>query len=430
MAAAAAPASAQVIRTRPFPGLFGSGDPAKSVTQVDFTSFIAAGHESSTSSLGAGGILGRETADTTFGNLVFRGRLAHQGRRNIFGAHGGATTTYYGGPSALSPFSFSAGANAGGQVGRYGTYSLRQTVFYSPYYVYGLPTADVRESSETDPDIETGASDSEPTVDPRVDQRVARLSTKGFYTSASATRQVGRDGTFFAAYDLGYVDYAPGVFDLVYHTPRAGYRRKISRFARVVASYGMNMYEYRNSGYAWLTSHNIALGVAYDRPLSAWRRTLVGFNASTAIVGDGPSTRFYVNGNARLYRRFGRTWLAGVSYYRGQQVLEGFAVPFFTFSDAVAGTFSGRLVRDIALSGRLTYSHNTYTIDTLENEFDTLYASTRVQVPVMWALAFYVEGYYADHDFQRRIGLLQGIPSQVDRFGTRVGLTVSLPVFR
>jgi hypothetical protein len=427
IAAASAPASAQVIRTRPFAGLFGSGDPAKSVTQVDFLSYIAGGYESSKASL-ADGALGSATSDSTFGNLVFRGRLAHQGRRTSFGLNGGATTSFYSGTSELSPFSLSAGTNFSGAVGRRGSFSLVQSVFYSPYYVYGLPTAGARDGSETDPEPVT--DDSDPTVDPRVDQRVARLSTKGYSSSARVGRAVGRDGAFFAAYRLNYVDYAAGVYDLVSQAPNAGYRHKISRFGHLIASYGLQMYEYRGSDYPWLKSQNVALGVGYDRPLSAWRRTTVGFNVSTALVDTGQLTRASLNGNARLYRRFGRTGLGGISYFRGQQVLEGFAVPFFTFSDALAGTFSVRIPRDIALSGRLSYSHNTYTIDVLKNEFNTWYASGRVQVPVMWALAVYAEGYYSDHNFQRRLGLLEGIPSQVERVGVRTGLTVQIPVYR
>ena len=429
VAAASAPASAQVIRTRPFPSLFGSGDPAKSVTQVDFLSFLGAGHESSTTSV-AGGALGRTQTENTFGNLVFRGRLAHRGRRTNVGANAAATTAYYGGTREMSPFSISSGANISGALGRYGSFSLSQSVFYSPYYVYGLPTVEVSDAADTETETATNTTDSDPTVDPRVDQRVARLSTRGYSTSAYAGRRVGRDGSLFATYRFNYTDYAPGVSDYVAHAPRAGYRHRISRFASLYASYGLNLYEYRNSAYPWLSSHNVAGGISYDRPLSAWRRTVVGFNASTAVVQDGGLTRFAVNGSARLYRRFGRTWLGGVSYSRGQQVLEGFAQPFFTFSDAVTGSVSGRIVRDIALSGRLTYSHNTFTVQTFENEFDTVYASARLQVPVMWALAAYVEGYYADHDFQRRLGLLEGIPSQVERIGSRFGLTVSVPVFR
>jgi len=427
IAAAAAPASAQVIRTRPFPGLFGSGDPAKSVTQVDFLSYIAGGHESSTFSL-AGGTLGTSKADNTFGNLVFRGRLAHQARRTAFTASGGATTSYFATTNGMSPFSLSANANYSGSVGRRGSFSLNQSVFYSPYYVYGMPTAEVRDGSETDPDPNTGESD--PTVDPRVDQRVARMSTKGYYTSATGGRQVGQDGAFFAGYRFNYIDYVPGVYDLLSQSPYAGYRHKMSRFGYLIGSYGLQMYQYRDSGFATLTSHNVSGGVGYDRPLSSWRRTTIGFNVSTAMVSDGPATRFYLNGSARLYRRFGRTGLTGVSYYRGQQVLEGFAVPFFTFSDALTGTVSSRLGRDISVSGRLSYSHNTYSVDALKNAFDTWYVSGRVQVPVMWALAFYVEGYYTDHDFQSRLGLLQGIPSQTERVGVRAGVTVQIPVYR
>lgn len=418
----AAPASAQVIRTRPFPGIFGSGDPAKSVTQVDFISFIAGGFESVTASLDQGNF-GSSSADNTFGNLAFRGRVAHQGRRTVFGGQAAASTSYFS-ETALAPFTYSAGASFSGAFGRHSTFSLRQNLYYSPYYVLGsLTPATVDGSDPTPETIEDG-------VDPRIDQRASRLSTRGYASFASVGTQAGRDGTLFAAYTFSYTDYAPGVYDLMIHAPRGGYRHRLSRFSYLNASYGITTYEYRASGYSRFTSQDVSAGVGYDRPLSAWRRTTVGFNMSTAIVDDGGFTRFYLNGNARIYRRFGRTWLAGVNYLRGQQVYEGFAAPFFTFTDAVSGTFSGRLARDISLSGRASYSHNRYTVDQIRNEFDTLAGSVRVQVPVMWALSFYVEGYFAEHDFEGRVGLLERVPTSLDRFGTRAGLTVSVPVLR
>lgn len=421
--AASAPAAAQVIRTRPFPGIFGGGDPAKSVTQVDFLSFIAGGYETTTLSQGAGQA-GSRGGDASFGNLVFRGRLAHQGRRTTFGADAGATTSYYTGGAALSPFSTSAGAYVSSAFGRRGTFALRQSVFYSPYFVLGSVTADQGDYPEAAPDPVDSS------VDPRLDLRSARISTKGFTTFASAGQQVGRSGSLFASYSLHYVDSAPGVFDVLAQAPRAGYRHKVGRYASLIASYGVQLYEYRDSRSPRFSSHNVALGVSYDRPLSAWRRTTVGFNTSTAFVRDGNFMRARLNANARLHRRFGQTWIAGLTYVRGQQVLEGFAAPFFTFSDTASLSFGGRLRRDIGLSGRASYSHSRYSLDTFRNVFDTVAASVRLQVPVMWALAAYVEGYYAEHEFQRRLGLLEGIPTSLERLGSRAGLTVSVPVFR
>jgi hypothetical protein len=420
----AAPVSAQVIRTRPFPGIFGSGDPAKSVTQVDFLSFIGGGYESATLTVGDDQA-GSGSDDRGFGNLVLRGRVAHQGRRTTFGAETRATTAYYTGRGARSPFSMSAGANFRGAVGRHGTFALRQTVFYSPYYVLSSLTP---EEADEEPETVPDADDSE--VDPRVDLRTTRLSTKGYVSSAYTGRKVGRNGSLFAAYRLAYIDFAPGAFDALAQAPRAGYRHRIGRFASFIASYGVQMYEYRASPYDRLTAQNVALGVSYDRPLSAWRRTTVGFNMSTAFLGNESFGHVRLNGNARIHRRFGRTWLAGLTYLRGQQVFEGFTAPFFTFSDAAAFTFSGRLVRDIRLSGRALYSHSRYSLGQLENSFNRTSGSLRVQVPVMWALAAYVEGYYAEHEFQRRLGLLEGVPTSLERLGTRVGLTVSVPVLR
>ena len=421
--AAAAPARAQVIRTRPLPGLFGSGDPAKSVTQIDFISFLGGGHES-TSVAVDDGLLGTARDDSSFGNLVFRGRLAHQGRRTTFGADAGATTSYYSGAGSLSPFNLNGSAHVNGAFGRRGSFALRQSFYYSPYYVLSAVSPDPVDSIPDTPDA------AEPNVDPRFDLRSARRSTRGYSTFASADRQVGRRGSLFASYGLNFVDYATGAYDVLTHAPRAGYRLRMGRYASIVASYGLRLVEYRGSPFDRLGSHDVGLGLAYDRPLSAWRRTTVGFNAGTTLIRTGGVLGAHITGNAHLNRRFGRTWVGRVSYTRGQQVLEGFAAPFYTFSDAAAVTASGNLFREVGLSGRVSYSHNRYTLATFTNVFDTMAASARVQVPIVSALAVYVETYYADHDFQSRLGLLEGVPTSMERVGTRAGLTVSVPVLR
>jgi hypothetical protein len=425
-AACALPADAQVIRTRPFPGIFGSGDPAKSVTQVDFLSFIAGGAEKTSFSFNDN----RPGSDVDdhygFGSVVFRGRVAHQGRRNNFIGDARTTTAYYAGRTGMSPFNFSGSVRFNGAWARHGTFALRQSMFYSPYYVVTGVTA-------TEPDDAAAAPEPEvvdTTVDPRIDYRATRLSTKGYNTAASVGHQVGEGGFLFASYWLNYIDYAPGVYDLLSQAPRAGYRQRLGRWTSFTAAYGMQLYEYRNSPFKRLTSHDVNLGVRYDRPLSAFRRTTIGFGASTAFIGEGTLTRTYINGNAHLAHRFGRTWLTRIAYYRGQQVLEGFEEPFFTFADVASVTVGGKVGRDVGLSGRAYYSHNRYTIDTFRNDFDIVSGSARVTVPVMWALDAYAEGFYSRHDFQRRLGLLVGVPTSLDRIGLRAGLTVSVPVLR
>jgi hypothetical protein len=421
---AASPADAQLIRTKPFSGIFRTtNDPAQSRTQVDFLTFVGGGHERTTLSSEDG--LLSPADDTTFGNLVFRGRVAHQGRRRTFGADAGATTSYYSGAHDLSPFLLSAAVHVEGNVGRRSTFALRQGVYYSPYFVFS-PI----ESNPTDGTVGPIADVTDAAVDPRVDLRAARLSTKGYSTFASAGHEVGRSGSLFVSYRLNYTDPAPGAYDVLFQTPRAGYRRRMWRFARFVASYGLQVSDYRNSGFRPLVSHDLALDLTYDRPLSTWRRTAFGFSTGTSFPRSGELHAVYLKGSAHVSRRIRRTWVTAVEYRRGQQVLEGFAAPFFTFSDSATFSVSGRLFRALELSSRGSYTHGRYSISALTNAFNTVAATARAQVPIIWALTAYVEEYYTDYEFQRRLGLLQGIPRSLDRLGTRAGLTVTVPVLR
>lgn len=419
---AAAPAQAQLIPTKPFRGIFRTtSDPAQSRTQIDFLTFLAGGYEQTTVSAGGGVI--RNTGDSTFGYLMFRGRAAHQGRRFAFGADGGATTVYHDAEVNRSPFSFSGTAHAEGSVGRRGTFAVRQTIYVSPYFGYSPIETN---SNGSDEPVENTPDAS----DPHIDERATRLTTKGYSTYASAAHQVGRTGLLFTSYNLGYTDYASSAPDVLFQSPRAGYRRRLWRFASFVASYGIQSTEYRDSGFSALVSQDVALGVAYDRPLAAHRRTAFGFSTGTSFLRKANGPGAYFNGTAHVTQRIGRTWLTSLSYRRGQQVLAGFTVPFFTFADSTSVYMSGRIFRELGLTARGSYTHGRYTIGEFKNSFDTLAASARLQAPIFHVLGMYLEGYYTDYEFQQRLGLIRGAPASLHRVGTRLGLTVLVPVLR
>jgi hypothetical protein len=213
-------------------------------------------------------------------------------------------------------------------------------------------------------------------------------------------------------------------------SPRGGYRVNFLRYAAFVASYGISVSEYRGSPYPKFGNHDINLGIAYNRPFSYWRKTTFGFNAGTALIRGGPSLRAYLNGSAHINHRFGRTWVGGLNYLRGQQVLENFSQPFYTFADTGSISVSGKPYRDVGVTGHFSYTRGSYHVGLFENVFDTKAASVRVFVPVMWMLGAYGEAFYSDYDFQRRLGLLEGVPTTNERFGLRVGVRVMVPVLR
>ena len=110
--------------------------------------------------------------------------------------------------------------------------------------------------------------------------------------------------------------------------------------------------------------------------------------------------------------------------------MHGFAVPFFMFSDSVTASVTGRLVGPVVLSAFGSYARGTYSVESLDNEVESGAGSVRLNVPVIWFLSAYVEGYYAEYEFARRVGLLPDMPQGTSRFGTRAGLSFMLPVLR
>ena len=418
-------ADAQIIRTRPFEGIFRTtSDPEKSRTQVDFFTFLSGGFETTTATRESD-LFPTVTNDSGFGNLVLRGRFAHRFERKTVGLEAGTTTSYYSGTGAMSPLSLYGSAHFDGTIGRRTIFAIRQVFSYSPYYVLApFDTAEpqVAAAPTTDQTV-TG-------LDPRVDMRAARFSNNTYSTYGGMEIPVSRRGTVFGSLSFFYTATPPAVSDVMGFVPRIGYRLQFARFVAFTARYENNRYEYRNSGYAPYVTNDVSVGITYDRPLSLQHRTSFGFQTGTAAAKSGDVLRLYLVGNAHVERWFGRTWVVGVGYLRNQRVMEGFDAPYGILGNSVSVFMSGHLSRDVQLGGSVAYTHGGYDVGTFANTFDTVTASARVQVPIIWFLAATGEVFYSDYDFQRRLGLLEGIPGAVHRLGTRVGVTFNLPVVR
>ena len=423
MLLAAVPAQAQLIRTRPFQGIFRTTqDPADSRDRIDVRAFVAAGHDES--SLEVGGVdvpLDDRLRTATFGSLLVTGAYVHTGRRTSFSANGGTATRYYQGlPGGLTPLNATGGVQFSGSAGRRGSFALNGSAAYSPYYTFSLaPRLQLEEPAEA-----------APVFDPDTDLRAARRATYSYDAGASYSHRFARRSQLQLAYGSQYVNSVEGAYDLLSQHASVRLAQDLGRQMGLYVGYGARLSDYVASPFQEVVAHDLDAGFSYARTLPFARRTRIALAAGSGFIVQHEARRFFVSGNASLHHQFTRTWSAALAYSRGNAVLHGFAAPFFTFSDSVGLSVLGRLVGPVTLSTFGSYSHGTFSVQSVKNVVDSGSGSVRINVPVIWFLSAYVEGYYAEYRFARRVGLLDDMPQATSRFGTRAGLTFLLPVLR
>jgi hypothetical protein len=414
-------ASAQLIEGRPFRALFRTvSNPADSRHQVTVLAFLSAGRDEIDLTVAdSENLVDPRLRSGTFGSLSLATRYAHQGRRSEFNADGGLVTRYYSryGLSMMNTF---GGVNWSTGVRERGRFTFGQRLAHSPFHTFGQPLSDLDGAEEP--------------FEPPTDQRAFRLETTSYDTQLRFDYQVGRRSHVGLDYGLRYVDVAPRTSledarDMIAHRPRIRYRREVGRYASLNLGYGLRRAEYRGSGFDPVTAHDVNFGVGYSRPLSFSRRTRVGFSTGSTVTSQ-ETVNFHVTGSAFLRHAFTRTWNGVLAYHRGMDVREGFSAPFFFFSDSISGTVRGRIAGPVMMQASTFYTHGRFSVDTLENRSDSVSANVALHVPVTTMISASVQGYYADQTFQRRLGLLTGVPLETNTYGVRVGLSLWVPVVR
>lgn len=420
----ASSASGQVINTRPFRALFRTTqDPANSRDRVDVAVFVSAGHDESETTFGVGDNI-QIPGNATYGHLFVRGSYKHDGRKTDFTATGSTSTRYYAAsPVGFSPLWVGGDARLSGEVARHGQYSLTGNASYSPYYVFSLSPGFLAELAADVPDAVT------PGFDPDTDLRTTRQETYRYDMVGSYSHRIGRRTRTSAQYAFNYTDSQAPAFDMLAHRARGRITHEPGRHWNVYGGYGIRMSTYRDSPYEPVIVHDIDGGFGYSRALPFSTRTRVAFSMSSSLIAD-ESTRFRINGSAFLSHMISRTWFASAYYRRDNDVLYGFAAPFVTFTDSIGGSVSGRLPKNVYVTASSTYSRGTYSALSVENVANSMWAVATVHVPIWWLLSTYAEGYYSQYDFQRRVGLLPGVPTATERFGIRGGVTFWVPVLR
>jgi hypothetical protein len=253
--------------------------------------------------------------------------------------------------------------------------------------------------------------------------RVGRRGTLSFNGGYRGTQTIGTSqsqfGVDFRAFDVG-----------------GSYAHGVTRDASLRFGYSYSRGEYGEA--VQPEQHGIDIGINYAVPLSATRRTRMGFSMGSGIV-NGPATgdggladdptrlQYNVLAGASLVHQIGRTWNLQGTYNRGLGLLEG--VPEPVFSDSVTVSGGGMLNRRSDLSLTAAYSIGQSAFVQRDADFATYTGSARTRIAItrMYAVSFEYLYYFYDFSAGAR-AFLGDLPRELSRHSVRAGLTFWIPI--
>jgi hypothetical protein len=406
---------------RMFRGLFrASEDPAHSRTKMDVISSADFGWSQTRYDSTLFGVIERPVSVS--GNTPgFSGSLSfsHRGRRIDTGLAGGGYYRSYSRLPDLSFPSFYQVARVSAQVGERVELRFNETATYARFYGYQRAAAVTVPSDVTDVTSNL--------VVPENNYYAERRSNYIFSGGGEAQYRVGQHSTLVGYGSLRHVNFTDSSPDLSSGSIGGRYNQRLTRFMTLHAGYGFNIWQYPGDNVN-LYSNDIHGGVSYARPLPVSDRTRVGFDVSTAFVSAPDSTQFRVNGYGFVSYVLSRSWAVSGVYRRDTTVEEGFAVPFFLFSDSIGGSLTGSIKRRVLLTASGGYSVGRYEVASIQNRTHWVDGSLTATTVLFRTLAAYVTGGTGQYDFERRIGLLRGTPLSSTSIWFHAGLTFRLPL--
>ncbi len=203
-----------------------------------------------------------------------------------------------------------------------------------------------------------------------------------------------------------------------------------------------------------IDSHDLDVGVDYSRPLSASRKTTIGFTTGSTIYSSfdtlaqlsGSSaqastpgglsaadlylkTHYTFTGSAFLNRQMGRSWNARINYSRGLQYIEAFPNPFF--SDSVNASATGFWGTRSRLNFSAAYSNGDVgnTIVSAPR-YSLANGLANYQLAVTRFIALFTEYDYYHYTFDQSVVLPAGMSHSLSRNSVRIGANVWLPLLR
>lgn len=383
--------------------------------------------------------------DTSYPDLQGGIRYDRRSRNRSMYVTADTATRHYASFAGLSTATHDVAAGFSTSLGRRTRLRLDQSASRSPYYLVAVFAPQVPAESAfaaqelADASLAAQALAESAPPEPAIDYAVFRRKTDSMTSALALSHSLGRHTAVTFNYGLGQSHTDDGNFKARY--VEASFNHYLGRYAIARAGYTHRLTDRRglsSSNEAGIVaSHDIDLGIDYNRPLSLSRRTTMVITTGSAIVPatdvvvSGAGDRYRMLGMASLNHQMGRTWKAALSYGRNLEFVETFTQPLL--SDTVALHLGGRFSRrlDLTVSANLSKGSVGFAADDPGNRgYGTYSGSARLR----WAISRLATGYgeYVayGHAFGSDVQVPQGFGREVKRSEIRVGVTVWAPLIR
>lgn len=403
---------------RPYRGLFGGGLGTVAEQSLIFNGAAGGGYDDNILLDHPGGAGLLDPREAKSGGLgMFNGSLSYSldKGRWLVGLSAGSSSRYY--PSQEKRFVGAHNAVAGAtlRAGPRTTISGQQAVTYQPYTLANtLPLFDA------------------PLLGQFADPAVDFATGSNAYVSMSSTLGISHRFAQRVTFDAGinHQDSETafgGDTSFTRQGANANMLFSLTRNLGFRAGYSLQRGRYSSSGRS-VDSHNIDVGLDFQKALSFSRRTTLAFSTGTAAVNSGSDTNYRATGSAALKHEMGRTWLAQATYDRSVQIADLLLVP--VFQDSLGAGVGGLLHRRVQLQSGVRASIGTIGFDGREsnNDFDTYLASAGLGIALSRNVQVNVDYGFYRYRFDSGIALPLGVANDIDRQTIRVGVGVWAPL--
>lgn len=414
---AAGEATAQVARLpRPYQALFGTRSSPDRQRYLDLNLSGFGGYDDDVTASPGGSLDPRfSTSSPYYGGTIGLSYSTRQPRVS-WAFNGESTIRQYTAQDDLSGSSHALGAGVSFQVARRTRIQIDQSARYTPFFqLQVIPGVFL-------PDLGEAPAQS-------FDFAVSTLTALAFDTRVGISHELSERTSVSVLGTYRWFDYRDeNTGKTTEYAAGARLTRRLSRSASARMGY-----THRRGGFSPTSSqfnavtHDIDVGIDYNRPLSFSRRTTIGFSTGSSILESEGERTVRVLGSAGLNHEIGRSWLASASYRRDAGFVEGFSGPVLT--DAVVGRLSGFLGRRVQLELGAGYSAGSRQTAEQE-EFSTTYGLAGLTLGLTRTVALDVQYLYYFYRFDQGLVATLPLTDDVHRQSVRGGVSVWLPLLR
>ena len=410
-----APPSQQARPVRPYRGgLFGENP--KGQQPIDFTMSLSEGYDTlGSDELSVDPLSVPFRRAGLYSNLdsALRYTLGRRARRLTIRA--GSALRYTPAPYQLLSTNYVGSVAFTSPVWRGGRVDMSQGVGYTPYYQFDVfPTLS----------LETAQAPKGPSSDYAIWKQPAYTYTSGI----QFLQQFSARSSLRLEYARRSVLVSGHASDLLTQNAGIRFTHHFTRYAGFHAGIGSGVAQFGPASGVInrIRTHDIDIGLDYDRPISFSRRTTLSFSSGSSLIPQGGRMYYHLTGNASLKHEIARTWGASLQYARELQFVEAFPQPLF--SDSITAGVKGSPSRrvDIAFSG--SYSAGQIGVSAAGGTLDTYTSSAHIGISVNRHFAWYSEYLYYHYRLGQLTSAATALPGQLDRQTARVGLKLWFPL--